>query len=407
MKKLVLTIIWLVLLSTVIFAQRKPPGSRVCGAKLHDNLAKVKIDSAEITRGVYDNYFLWDVGATILVKFLPGGSQKLRNEVMQYAKEWEQYANLKFKFVPDNTPKTNIRIQLTDNQTAWSVIGTNANYVDQAERTMNLDTGEGFRPTGYMEYWHGTVVHEFGHAIGLLHEQSYPGGVKWNKQAVYDFYAKMTPPWDKQQVDFQVLEISDVFYTNGTAYDSKSIMHYWIKKEFTLDGVGIPDNNYLSEGDKRVISAMYPKVGQRFMEVPRVNISPTVSIKVEQNKVKNGLSIFPAFNLKSNNKLGVVYFVAGLLDEYNNPVQTEGLTYNLNGWLATYNKMLILPNTNTIYNKAGVKRNLELFIPNSAIPVATGTKVKLAFYVRLVDAVNNKSKDIGNIAYSQAFSIAK
>src|SRR6266478_2548106 len=62
------------------------------------------------TRGVADNYKIWNNGKVLKVKFL-NGSESIRQKVMGYQKEWEQYANIKLNFVSDYEPDTDIRIR--------------------------------------------------------------------------------------------------------------------------------------------------------------------------------------------------------------------------------------------------------------------------------------------------------
>jgi len=248
-------------------------------------------------------------------------------------------------------------------------------------------------------------MHEFGHSLGLLHEQSYPGGIKWNYPVVYQYYLKNTD-WDSDMVKSQVLEVNDEFYTNGTAYDSKSIMQYWVRKEFTLDGMEIPANMDLSAGDKTLIAALYPKTGSRVNEVPRITVT-NPAIKVQQNKLRGGIAIYPSFNLKSNGKLGVVYFIARFVDEKDYYVTTTSENYNINGYVATWNKGTILPNSNVTYNAAGGKTNLELFIPYDYIPLPNDAKVRVEFYMILSDEVNKQYKEVGSRYYTQLFNISK
>jgi serralysin len=391
----------LFLSASELYAQKHLPGS--CATKLADLISKEKIDTTK-PRGMADNYYLWDPGATVTVKFMPGGSHSLRNEVINYAKFWEQYANIKFKFVPDDATVTNIRVKLTDNDGAWSTIGTQCNNVSQSEHTLNLDTVD-FKQRAGAAYWRATVMHEFGHSLGLLHEQSYPGGIKWNMPAVYNYYLKHSD-WDSAMIKSQVLEVNDLFYANGTAYDSKSIMQYWVRKEFTLDGVEIPENVELSAGDKTVIAALYPRVGPRANEVPRISVT-NPRIKVQQNKLRDGIAIYPTFNLKSNGKLGIVYFIARLVDENDYYVATTSENYNINGYVATYNRATILPNSNVTYNATGAKTNLELFIPYSYIPLPNDAKVRVEFYLILSDEVNKQYKQVGSRYYTQLFNISK
>ena len=401
MKMRLLLIPVLFLSASVLHAQKHLPGS--CATKLADLVSKEKMDTTK-PRGMADNYYLWDPGATITVKFMPGGSRSLRNEVINYAKVWEQYANVKFSFVPDDASVTNIRVKLTDNDGAWSTIGVQCNNVPQSEHTLNLDTVD-FKQKAGAVYWRATVMHEFGHSLGLLHEQSYPGGIKWNLPLVYKYYLTHSD-WDSAMIESQVLEVNDKFYTNGTAYDSKSIMQYWVRKEFTLDGVEIPENVELSVGDKSLIAALYPKSGPRVNEVPRLTMT-NPGIKVEQNKLRGGIAIYPKFNLKSNSKLGVVYFMARLVDENDNYVTTTAQYYNINGYVASYNKTTILPNSNVTYNTTGAKPNLELFIPYEYIPLPNDAKVRVEFSTILADEVNKQYKKVGSSYYTQLFNISK
>ena len=63
------------------------------------------------SRGVSDNYHLWDNGTTLLVKFMPGGSKILRDKVMLYAREWSKFGNINFKFVADTASFTHVRVK--------------------------------------------------------------------------------------------------------------------------------------------------------------------------------------------------------------------------------------------------------------------------------------------------------
>ena len=357
----------------------------VCAAQLADAFNQ-SIDTIP-GRGLAQNYFLWDNGATILVKFMPGGSQKLRTDVMKYAKLWEQYANIHFKFVPDNTPVTQVRVKLTNDNGAWAVLGTKANMVSQKEATLNLDT-VGFYVNAGEEYWRGTVIHEFGHVLGLLHEQGYPGGIKWNKKNLYDYY-KQTNGWDSAMVDAQVFEVYDQFYTNGTQYDSKSVMHYSVQPWQTLDNVSIRDNNDMSAGDKMLISALYSKSGAGRKEVPRVSLANVKNtFAIANDALRTRIIINPSFDIQTSDKLGEVWCVAQFYDETGMPIADNDDTYNWGGYVAAYTKLNLLPNSKVSYN--GAEKNLELSIPLNQVPGYEGKTVIVQTKAYLYDALNKK-----------------
>ena len=61
---------------------------------------------------------------------------------------------------------------------SWSYIGTDAATIPKESFTMNL---------GFVD--RPTILHEFGHSIGLIHEHQSPfsGGFEWNKEEVHTY----------------------------------------------------------------------------------------------------------------------------------------------------------------------------------------------------------------------------
>jgi hypothetical protein len=230
----------------------------------------------------------------------------------------------------------------------------------------------------------GTVLHEFGHALGLLHEQSFPNAIKWNKDTIYKYY-KQTQGWDEEQIDFNVLEESNQFFTNGTSYDPKSIMHYSVEAWQTTDGYSLPANQVLSPGDKAIIAAFYPKNKKTSaLAVPKVTITNFTKFEVKKNATKKGISIYPNFTLKTNSKLGKIYVVALVVDEEDNYVKDDNDFYSWGGYAAVYPTLTLLPNSTKTFNKAP-KKDLELFIPYDEIPVESGQKFRFHYRVALED----------------------
>ena len=149
-------------------------------------------------------------------------SDFVRSKVIQYANEWSLYANLTFKFMGrDATGDSDVRISFTSGGGSWSYIGAGAKTVSQSEATMNFGW---FDDNTSDEEFSRTVIHEFGHAIGCIHEQASPvADIPWNKPAVYAYYLE-TNGWDRAKVDGNVFWKAAQENTLNSNYDKTSIM---------------------------------------------------------------------------------------------------------------------------------------------------------------------------------------
>jgi len=114
------------------------------------------------------------------------------------------------------------------------------------------------------------VLHEFGHALGLVHEHQNPAvAIPWNKAAVYQYYQGPPNQWSQEQVDLNIFEVYGKGLTKYTRFDRNSIMLYPIPAELTTGGYQVGWNNELSYWDKLFIRKCYPPTKQHYPRAKR------------------------------------------------------------------------------------------------------------------------------------------
>ena len=198
----------------------------------------------------------WAVGRTLKIRFLDG-DPVIQQKVAQIAQQWTEHPNIKLDFGTLAIANADAEIRITFTKPgSWSYIGTDALLIQNPEPTMNF--GWLTRETADEEYSR-VVLHEFGHALGCIHEHQNPAdGIPWNREAVFAFYQR-TNGWDQKTTEFNVLRKYEASQTNFTAFDPQSIMLYPVAQELTLGDFAIPwQNKELSALDQRLIREQYP-----------------------------------------------------------------------------------------------------------------------------------------------------
>jgi serralysin len=194
---------------------------------------------------------MWPVGAILSVS-MTGGSAFVRSKVRQWADEWSKYGNIRFSWVDRDGI---IRITFDLGHGSWSMVGRDALWAPFGVHTMNYGWLEDSTRDAEFER---VVMHEFGHALGLIHEHQSPtAGIAWDREKTYDWFAE-TQGWDRAKVDADVFDRYSVQHTNYSAFDPDSIMEYTIPPELTLDHKGVAGGVSLSPTDRDYIARWYP-----------------------------------------------------------------------------------------------------------------------------------------------------
>jgi serralysin len=196
----------------------------------------------------------WTRGDVIRVKFVEG-DESLQQRVRTVAERWTApgMADLTLNFVDSGDAEIRIRFEQGDG--SWSYLGTQCQGIPQDQHTMNYGW---LTPESDDDEVQRVVLHEFGHALGLIHEHQNPqGGIDWNEPAVIADLSGPPNNWDEPQIRSNVLDHYPKEAVTATDVDADSIMMYPIPAAWTNDGFSADLNADLSETDISFIRQEY------------------------------------------------------------------------------------------------------------------------------------------------------
>jgi hypothetical protein len=189
--------------------------------------------------------------------------EKVKNLIMEQASEWSKHGNISFQYTR-YWDSAEIRIRFDRGDGANSYVGTDAQEWPRYKKTMNLDISR-----WKSDRIKATIIHEFGHAIGLEHEHKRPDTpYQLDEEELYEFHLK-NDGWDQEMTNRNVLRPLNFGSRSylRTEYDDTSIMRYYLLRDFVVNDSICPSddpyycvepNNELSDLDKEGISLFYP-----------------------------------------------------------------------------------------------------------------------------------------------------
>jgi serralysin len=153
-----------------------------------------------------------------------------------------------------NPRQANIRIAFRPEQGSSSILGKFALNVTDGSPTMNLGW---MSPDLDQDKADSVVLHEFGHALGLIHEHLNPQRpISWNRQQVIDDLRR-TQGWPDATIEANMFAQYDQQQVTATDVDPMSIMMYKIPPQWTTDGFTTSFNSALTAQDKAMIRSTY------------------------------------------------------------------------------------------------------------------------------------------------------
>ncbi len=258
----------------------------------------------------------WEPGRKLRVCTF-GGNRVVAALIRKTASEWNNYSSVQLDFGPEpsgynclspNKGFFQIRIGFSA-RGYWSVLGTDSeSRLDPLVPSMNLESFNTIYSearysvndviSGADKYHKAVILHEFGHALALLHEHQNPvldcqSQIIWSGPGnVFDYFGGPPNKWTRSEVERNLGYISttDQDYIAGQP-DPASIMMYSLPVAiFKKTPEGKPSNcaagiNYaISAKDKAILAKIYPIAAGSPQQLP-----------IDVGLANNSMNSIPAF----------------------------------------------------------------------------------------------------------------
>jgi hypothetical protein len=227
-------------------------------------------DPDKTSKGVINALKIWTTEYPQVKVCFFTGSKALRARIAKIAMEWKSavpgapldFGNLADPRLCKSGEVNQIRVGFAFTG-YWSLVGQDSvKLPGPDEQSMNFEGFDTSPPDD--DEFHATVLHEFGHALGLEHEHQNPlakckDEFDWKK--IYAWLAGPPNNWSKETTDFNMGVLNDPGLL-VTSFDKKSIMLYTFPREYFKQDAKAScysaPNRVLSEGDKNIVAALYP-----------------------------------------------------------------------------------------------------------------------------------------------------
>lgn len=196
--------------------------------------------------------------------------------VVEWANGWSETSSI--RFVVENDPlAADIRVGFMD-----ECLGEDCGSWAQLGRFFQeLTVREGNTSINFDWLTEDVVLHEFGHALGLAHEQSHPSfPIEWDLDVAIPYFQR-TQGWDRDRVILNVTSRANGPFLSAGIFDPFSIMQYSIIRrdnnrllitnpEFcpsVSEFWCVEPNAVLSSGDREGIQSIYPTIGTLYGDI--------------------------------------------------------------------------------------------------------------------------------------------